>query len=1840
MDLGLPNKFGNCDTGMRISLVGKLILFDPAHDAHLCKAEHDGSLFHVSGLLDGTGEMFSFMNVTFMRQFPVPLIGIDEGSAILRHDAPSFASLYGVIELCSGFGGICQGMSTSGFFPVAAVDQNERMLKLYDVQNQTELIAGDVCKLSTLLQVWKVAKGAGVVAAGFACQPFSRLGDQLGGCDARAKCLPGILATAYFLRAQVVILECVQPASGNAFVESEIKRFLEISGFLCSQCDLHLQDIWPCRRSRAWWILSSPLIGKVPLVPWPRMRTISKVRQVISGIQPWDLGDENALALNLRELEVFGAHDDSFQRFLLNFETCAPCALHSWGSQVVGCECGCRLSGLSDARLADKGLFGCLVRSCQTEFHASVLRHLHPNEVMGLCAYDPLIDFGSNPRLTLAAAGQMASPLQAAWVFAALDERIQTLRTNQIQFHADARIQAYMSWIIMRCRQVWPATCEVITDSNMLSLVQFWGQVPQPSLHELMHPSRWPDLLPHELNIGSILDLIIRRTQTECMLPKPIVTPGDIPMTVIDEDVFDDQPTPWHETCHCEVPDLPAVSANECLVVFFHEYSNPIKISVTEGCTIQNLLEAHEQLVGGLKACYACDHVGNSVPFSHVLQLGQVICIRCEEGPTDVSTPSLQSETEACGAFPLVEHDVAMPAITQPKQPEHVVSPTLPHGVLEKETLPGDVGLFGPCDAGESPMPVQRLADCESWISAAPLLCLQSDQLKSLQVPVVTSTKHLWSLRHQLLNADDRLAILKNQNGVWADDEFRFHIAALLQLRNDRACACADFQFHKCFMLDPLLLSGWACHGTQLCQLWGASHPEIRSEGLMVLSACMVDGHWIPVVLTPNGKRLQFTTWDAPSHSHDVLLKVVDAIGSALGFEGVDCLRHQRIFFSSDKCGALAMAFLHHSVLHSMLPTCKEEVEVIHEGFRNAYSRTLESCQLARRPWVWGSGDAEDPGFSNEPGTSSGEGSQLVPVSHQTSFSHVCMDKDQRMDLLRNKGKLWGDDEIRFHLVHLINHKSNVCNVPFATIPGFVMIDPLMLSAWDTIGKGLCEAWCKRHPVVPDQGFHIVTVLMHSDHWFPVWGVPHGKTLVVHTIDDGVVEPSVIQPMLDVFREQFGFLDVVLHVYPRLLPDHDMCGAAAIAFLGHILVGADLPMDVESLGYMHSNMKASFVQALFEGECCICPVAWGSGGNGTLLKSLADELEKHGVPEDMSNQRAQQAIRAIGSDKVVQAMSAKNVWRSLKILGNQARFQFLLPEELAALVSKSKSIPVGKRMKQGVLKAKPPQVETVDPTKLMLPEGTFQALGRPVPQIPLKQLGPVSHGIALVSVEDALPYLKAGMPVSNEPLAIAIFPPAGVVIETSLPHTKMFIPCVCIANNEPLLTEAVVVQLGKGFVEKKTVSSAISLDQLDVVTIKVMVYKDEFPNSWDEFVTAPIKQLVKIFPILARCDVDACECGAWHNTGDLPLKDPLMDVWRRQYLQKGFKPVPALKADIFSVCLRVPSEIMLTMLAQSGASGAYTEPRTPDGKEVLPDFVVVWAAKMSQSELSHVMQTNPVVTGMARLGERRGLRVQTEHAQKVHDLLRPEAAFLPSGPKSLFVVGPFPWGSDRNAINKALRQASWNVKALQPNQPIPGRGSMWLIQAVDMPPSTIFHMAHGEVVVSKHKQSDVPKPAAVSSVGSVSTLSLCSAGVSEVPGENDPWLNADPWGAYAKGKSNVMSTPANAGLQQLEERIQTAVLAKMPSCMDDDAPARLATLETQVQQLMHKNQALEGQFTEFSHQSTKQFAVVQQQIQQQSQTFHGQLENQTQSVQAMFESQMSQIRNLLAKRPRDDDSME
>ena len=92
---------------------------------------------------------------------------------------------------------------------------------------------------------------------------------------------------------------------------------------------------------------------------------------------------------------------------------------------------------------------------------------------------------------------------------------------------------------------------------------------------------------------------------------------------------------------------------------------------------------------------------------------------------------------------------------------------------------------------------------------------------------------------------------------------------------------------------------------------------------------------------------------------------------------------------------------------------------------------------------------------------------------------------------------------------------------------------------------------------------------------------------------------------------------MVLNTHPNRLPDHSLCGAAAVAFLAHIMVSADLPDNLDDLNNLHSNMKAAFVQALFAGTCCICPVVLGIWTSQCPPESLAAELVKHGGPRDV-----------------------------------------------------------------------------------------------------------------------------------------------------------------------------------------------------------------------------------------------------------------------------------------------------------------------------------------------------------------------------------------------------------------------------------------------------------------------------------------------------------------------------------------------------------------------------------------------------------------------------------------------
>ena len=715
-----------------------------------------------------------------------------------------------------------------------------------------------------------------------------------------------------------------------------------------------------------------------------------------------------------------------------------------------------------------------------------------------------------------------------------------------------------------------------------------------------------------------------------------------------------------------------------------------------------------------------------------------------------------------------------------------------------------------------------------------------------------------------------------------------------------------------------------------------------------------------------------------------------------------------------------------------------------------------------------------------------------------------------------------------------------------------------------------------------------------------------------------------------------GFEEIVIHRVPGGLPDHRLCGTHALAFLAHILLRAPLPDSLEELENMFMAQRASFVQEIYADKVCRCPVVWGAGGNGSLIKSLSDELIRHGVPAQLTEARAAQAVKAIGSEPLVQALQHKQPWRQLKALGNNVNFKFVLPSELASVVESNKSKPVGKKPpKDKAVPGVPAPIE-IDPSKLQVLDGTFRSQGQILQQLSPQQIGPVSSGFILMTIAEAEPYLTSGKLVSQEPLALVVFHRRDVSLQSMLSQVQCTVPCRCTVDNEPILAEATLVQIGTGTVEKWNCSDVITVDSPAVCTVKFSVFQDEFGDAWDSFCKAPIKGVVGLFPELKRCMTTGCNCASWHNEEEIPIREPILDLWKRQFLKFGFKQVDASKADFFSVSMRVPACLLEKILQRSGHNGAYVEPRSEDGKAVMSEYMVIWLPKHTLQALHHTRQTNPAVVGLARVGDRRGLRVPTVHAQAVHSVVRPDTLFLPQGARVQYTAGPFPFGLDRQGISKAMKQVGWDCKPLQPAAPQPGRGAMWVLQAVDPPPNSIVVTSHGEVVISKHKSIDQPDKTLVPApVASPATLALCGSAQS---GREDPWIKADPWGSYAPvSKPQVAPVPAaTESLHQMESRIQQAVLAKIPQTMEDDVPDRLSTLETQVHHLLHKQTQIETQFGEFSAQQTQQVASLQSQIHVNAQQVHGQLEQQNQSIQAMFETQLAHIRGLLQKRPRED----
>ena len=419
LSLGLEPDWGTTISDSRIDCLAELIIWDSNQRKHLVKTCVHGRFVAVDGTLPKAAA-YTFLDALVVRTGSAIRLQVDSATYVMHHVIPGIDSFTNIVETFSGL-----GIMSSGLIEAGGMVQTKNELRATFIQHQSRmgsrnLVEGDLGQNEVLYNLWKAYPKSGFLTAGFSCQPWSKLGDGRGMNDERAKGLKSVLRAAYFLRSSGLLLECVTGAGCDAQVRLLIQQWCECTGFKASDITLSLHDVWPAKRDRWWCLVTSALIPRVSLTPWPRVEPPPTVASILPVFPKWTDDDIHDITLDLYEVNKFIEYDTLYGS-LIKLNEPMPTALHGWSVQLQACPCGCRNWPLSHDRLKSKGLHGALVGLDHTmdtllgEIQA--FRHAHPWEIALLNGVPPNQDW-LPLRQGICGLGQMASPLQAAWVMA------------------------------------------------------------------------------------------------------------------------------------------------------------------------------------------------------------------------------------------------------------------------------------------------------------------------------------------------------------------------------------------------------------------------------------------------------------------------------------------------------------------------------------------------------------------------------------------------------------------------------------------------------------------------------------------------------------------------------------------------------------------------------------------------------------------------------------------------------------------------------------------------------------------------------------------------------------------------------------------------------------------------------------------------------------------------------------------------------------------------------------------------------------------------------------------------------------------------------------------------------------------------------------------------------------------------------------------------------------------------------------------------------------------------------------------------------------------------------
>ena len=443
---------------------------------------------------------------------------------------------------------------------------------------------------------------------------------------------------------------------------------------------------------------------------------------------------------------------------------------------------------------------------------------------------------------------------------------------------------------------------------------------------------------------------------------------------------------------------------------------------------------------------------------------------------------------------------------------------------------------------------------------------------------------------------------------------------------------------------------------------------------------------------------------------------------------------------------------------------------------------------------------------------------------------------------------------------------------------------------------------------------------------------------------------------------------------------------------------------------------------------CVYPVALG-GHEDDLMVAISTLLKEDGVGAEQLQDRAQAMIKKLGTEAIKTPLQSSRPWQALKRIANEAKppFRLIATEELdRVLAEKAKAgKPIGNRATKAPRSGSTTHV-SIGPQDVIIPKGVFaQDDGSLMPQIQLRQVGTAAKGIIVVTEHEVQPYLASNT-ISNDGLAFIVLHPTKA-LQTTAGQLIRF-PAQCATTGEPILVSAFMIQKGKQMVQRALPNKLPKVEEVPVSTIKMLVFRDQLPMGWKEFCEAPVKNLISLAKCLQICRAKGCDCELWHpaDMADGAMAEPILDIWNRDFLTTSFKKVPPKDAQMFVCAARVQSEAFTKLCNISGTDGLFIEPRTSDGRSHDSTYHTVWLPKAQHKEAIAAKAMSSAPTILVRVQNRYGLKVSMDQASQIHEQFRADTVFLGGAEKTIYTVGPMPWGASRSSLTAVFK--TWNGK--------------------------------------------------------------------------------------------------------------------------------------------------------------------------------------------------------------------